>query len=260
MGKNRHRNQPVACIEDSCQGKGVLCYNGSKVCSRCGGEMFPIDQRTQVSDELLDFDFSQDMFERMRQYETAQPIVVQHSDTFRCSPDLKGCPIAQKAKVYVQLSMFNKWIFLANQLKTEWIAYLKGHPYKDQPNTYEITEMYFPKQKGSAAHCEADEGEIEEGVIAAVHSHVGMNVFFSGEDEAHFNHNVELVVNNKGEILATGRTQLECGRWHRGPADIVFLGCDEEVALQEALESKLSPETTRFVVQGQSPMQFKLPQ
>lgn len=201
-------------------------------------------------------DFSQDMFERMSaQAFTAnsRPVVIHQEDTFHCSPDLKGCPIAKKASVYVPLDMFNKWIFLAGQLKTEWMAYLIGHAKEDKEHAYVITDMYFPKQKAGPAHVEAADGEIIENVVAAVHSHVGMNVFFSGTDEDHFNHNIELVVNNKGEILATGRTQLECGRFHRGPAEIIFTACSEEMALEAKLRSQLEREQVVYTFTSPSP-------
>ena len=195
-------------------------------------------------------EYSNDMMQRMMSYRSPvggpKPVIIKHDDTFRCEPDVRGCPIATKPKVFIPLEMYNRWIFLANQLSTEWIAYLKGNLREGKTNEYEITEMYFPKQKAGAAHCEAEEGEIQEGTIAAVHSHVGMNVFFSSTDEAHFNHQIELVVNNKGEILATGRSQLECGRYHRGQADITFTGCEEEINLEKELSEKLTKEYTTY--------------
>ena len=248
--------QPVSCMENTCSKYGVKHYYGQKLCTECGGDMFPdSDFNEPIVD---DWQFTDDMIERMKQHPVT-PIIVKHDDTFRCAPDVKGCPIAAKAKVYVPIDLYNKWIYLAGQFKTEWIAYLKGHAKADKKDEYEITDMYFPKQRASAAHCEAEDGEIQEDTIAAVHSHVGMNVFFSGEDEAHFNHNIELVVNNKGEILATGRTQLECGRYHRGPADIYFTGCEEEIELEEALTSQLAPEKRTTFTTNTKATQTRLP-
>lgn len=248
---------PVVCIEKSCSKNNVQFFDGRKMCQACGGEMFPVETKQQSFEDAT-FDgenpmiFSDDMLERMSagafiRAQSHTPTVVKHDDTFRCSPDLKGCPIAKSAKVYVPIDMYNKWIFLAGQLQTEWIAYLKGEQVEGKPDEYKLTDMYFPNQKASGAHCEAEDGEIQEGTIAAVHSHVGMGVFFSAEDQAHFNHQIELVVNNKGEILAIGRTQLECGRFHRGNAEIIFVGCEEELALEEQLRGKISKETSRFV-------------
>lgn len=236
------RHVAMVCIEKSCVRFGVKHFNGPKMCISCGMEMFPEqDKITGYSDEPL---FSEDMFERMGEEMQRQvkPTVIKHDDTFRCTPDVKGCPIATAAKVYIPLQMFNKWVFLANQLSTEWIAYLKGYEKENDPGKFVITDMYFPKQKGNATHCDAEDGEIQEGTIAAVHSHVSMNAFFSSEDVAHFNHAIELVVNSRGEIKAIGRTKLECGRYHRGDADIVFTGCEEELALEKALSEKLTEE------------------
>lgn len=246
---------PVTCIEESCQRKGVLVYGNQKMCSGCAGELLPV---TDVQTEFLledddDTSFSEDMIERMKHSGSPayidsgtgfKPVIVKTADdVFRCSPDLQGCPIAKKANVQIPISMFNNWIFLAEQLDTEWIAYLTGELTEGTENEYVIDGMYFPQQKANGAHVEAEDGEIKDRTIAAVHSHVGMNVFFSKEDQDHFNHNVELVVNRKGEILAVGRVKLECGRFHRGQADIEFIECDEQIALQAALEQVLVKET-----------------
>lgn len=229
--------QPVWCVEASCQLYQVKHYGGQKICRICGGEMFPVvDEKKPPAL----FDFPGQTVDQLRKL----PVVVKHDDTFRCSPDLRGCPIAQKPTVYIPLALYNKWIFLAEQVETEWIAYLTGKKREGKEDEYEIEDMYFPLQEATGSHVDAKDGEIvREDTIAAVHSHVGMNVFFSKEDEDHFNHTIELVVNNKGEIMAVGRTKLECGRWHRGPADIRFIECEDELALEDELRSKLTKKT-----------------
>ena len=256
-------NIGMVCIDKDCERFGIKSFNGATMCAICRGELFPDEKEEEplMTGYSDDFDFSSDMMERMLNSGGFQmgsgPVTVisKGSDTFTCPPDLRGCPIAEKAKVYIPIEMYNKWIFLASQLSTEWIAYLKGHTKEGTESTYVIEEMYFPKQKAGGAHVEAEDGEIQEGTIAAVHSHVGMNVFFSKEDEDHFNHNIELVVNNKGEIKAMGRTKLECGRYHRGEADMVFIGCEEELKLMDELKGKLVKEsnyqfTTKFSSAG----------
>ena len=256
MSKNKKRrmyNQAMVCIETSCGRFGVKHYNGTNMCRECGNQMFPEEDRQPGGIDAPEF--STDMLERISAKSfidgaKVSPIVVRANDTFQCAPDLKGCPIAKKPKVYIPLNLFNQWIFLAGQLSTEWIAYLTGKQKEGKENEYEIENMYFPKQKATGASCEAEDGEIREGTIAAVHSHVGMNVFFSSIDENHFNHQIELVVNNKGEILATGRIKLECGRYHRGPAEMIFTGCEEELGLMNELKSKLTKEQTFTTVKS----------
>lgn len=229
------RVMPVKCVKPACRRNEVLLFPGLiadstkdyKVCEDCGSDLVPVE------------DYYKPLPKTMIVTKPAE-------DTFVCPDDLKGCPIAKPARVLIPYDMYNQWIFLANQIPTEWIAYLKG--FQSKPNEYTITGMYFPPQKASGAHCEAVDlpGTIEEGTIAAVHSHVSMNVFFSAEDERHFNHPIELVVNDRGEIKANGRSKLECGRFHRGDAEIIFTACEAELALQDELEKKISPDKTEF--------------
>jgi len=252
----------MVCTDTKCERFGIKSFDGTSSCTVCQGELFP-DEEKQMTGYSDDMSFSNDMMERMmnRQQFPAGPITIvkKADDVFRCPDDLTTCPIAAKAKVYIPIEMFNKWIFLAGQLSTEWIAYLKGNVKEGTESTYVIEEMYFPKQKAGGAHVEAEDGEIQEGTIAAVHSHVGMNVFFSEEDKRHFNHNIELVVNNKGEIKAMGRTKLECGRYHRGEADMVFIGCEEELALMAELKGKISKETYTYSAKFDSTKQGHFP-
>lgn len=257
---------PMTCIDGQCNRAGIQVIDGREKCFECGGDLFPFEDFEFEDDEedddfelLADGGFLQrhrprdiqaDLFEGIGEYvhDYAHQDAPANaaSDTFHCPSDLSGCPIASKAKVNIPVEMFNKWVFLARKLDTEWIAYLLGK--ETAENEYEITDMYFPKQKANGVHCEAEDGEIQEGTIAAVHSHVGMKAFFSTEDERHFNHPVELVVNRSGDILGNGRTKLECGRWHRGPASIRLTGCEGDLAMEKELREKVSPEKTVFKV------------
>jgi len=241
-------------------------------CFECGGDLFPFEDfefEDDPEDLILSDDDSQrvleeirahrkannvqsDLFEGIGEYVSSNyhqdrgPIVEKVSDTFQCPSDLTGCPVASKAKVFIPVDLFNKWVYLARRLDTEWIAYLTGEETGD--NEYTIKDMYFPKQKANGVHCEAEDGEIREGTIAAVHSHVGMRAFFSAEDERHFNHTVELVVNRAGDIVANGRTRLECGRWHRGTASVIFTGCEEAIDMEKELRENIAPDKAVFKV------------
>lgn len=253
---------PMTCIDGQCNRAGIQVLDGREKCFECGGDLFPYDD---FDFREVEGNFDEDDFIMDHEYELTKsiqaslfPAEFRHrespklspantiSDTFSCPSDLSGCPVASKAKVKIPVDMFNRWIFLARQLDTEWIAYLLGT--EISPNEYEITGMYFPQQKANGVHCEAEDGEIREGTIAAVHSHVGMKAFFSAEDEHHFNHPVELVINRAGDILGNGRTRLECGRWHRGAAKIEFTGCDEALDMEKELREKVSPDRGAFKV------------
>ncbi len=174
-------------------------------------------------------------------------------DTFSCPSDLSGCPIAAKAKVQIPLRMFRDWVILAERFDTEWIQYLYGREVEGQPNTIEITGGYFPEQKANGTHVEAADGAILPGTIAAVHSHVGMNAFFSSEDIAHFNHRIEMVINRRGDIKANGRVKLECGRFHRAECGVEFIEDEAELTLEKQLRSVLSKDDRYGVIyQSQS--------
>lgn len=175
------------------------------------------------------------------------PMTAKTDDIFTCDGDpdhalVKGCPITPSApKVNIPILMFRQWVFLAEQFDTEWIAYLKGRLLED--GNYSITAFYFPKQIANGAHVDvAEDAVIEEGTIGSVHSHVGMSAFFSGEDEKHFNHDVELVVNRDGNICANVRIKLQCGRDARKDTTVMLTGCDQELGLVDALKGKLTEE------------------
>lgn len=181
-------------------------------------------------------------------------------DTFSCEPDLKGCPIYEGGKqqpvVRIPVGMFEDWVFLANEFATEWIAYLIGEQTEQElaKGGGTIREMYFPQQRANGGHCDAAEGEIRPGVMAAVHSHVGMGVFFSGEDEKHFNHNVELVVNRRRELEVMCRVRLECGRFSRVKGKGVLIGCERQLDLANQLKAQLTPDhslASEFSEQGE---------
>lgn len=168
--------------------------------------------------------------------------------------DVKGCPVAPHARVRVPWPLYQKWVYLCREFDTEWLAYLKGEQTDD--GVWNIFEegMYFPKQTAQAAHVEAADNSVEqEGTIAAVHSHVDMNAFFSKEDEDHFNHPVEFVVNRKGEMKAVVRVKLDCGRYQRADARIYLTGIDANLALVDELKTKLIEVKTGEQVVGYAP-------
>lgn len=233
------------CINDLCNRKHKEVYTDETNCRECGEDLYAVSDEEE-DDLPIDGLTEQEQIYEMSRLSTGRTYPVNDkssvfsaaSDVFSCPSDLSGCPIAQKPGVIVPLAMYHQWIFLAKQLDTEWIAYLKGEQRED--GKYVIREMYFPKQRANRAHCDAEDGEILPGTIAAVHSHVDMQVFFSAEDQAHFNHAIEMVVNSRGEIKANGRTQLECGRWHRGDAEIIYTGAEENLSLEQELRQKIT--------------------
>jgi proteasome lid subunit RPN8/RPN11 len=154
------------------------------------------------------------------------------------------CPIAKIPKVYVAARLWNEWISLAEDYNTEWLAYLTGQFVKDDRGPrYEIRKMYFPPQVAHSSHVDVDDDFTEylPNTVGAIHSHVGMAVFFSAEDLRHSNWPVEIVVNAKGEAKVMIRHQLECGQWIKNYSEILTVGDASDnryvMALDKAFES-----------------------
>lgn len=156
--------------------------------------------------------------------------------------DIKGCPIAPAPKIRIPFRLYRTWQFLCHRFDTEWAAYLKGE-ISDDGLLFELSPdgMYFPKQACTGGHVSVDHNvSMQEGTIAAVHSNVNMAAFFSKEDENHWNHPIELVVNRKGDVEAVARMKLECGRFQRQKANVALIGCEEEMCIEKVLSSVLT--------------------
>jgi hypothetical protein len=148
-------------------------------------------------------------------------ILAPKNDVFTCGDAyVKDCPLVGKPKHLAQMphAMYLAWQFLATKHSTEWIAYLKGC--KDPAtNLWIINDMYFPKQRAHGTHVDAEDGEIQPDTIGTVHSHVRMSAYFSPEDRAHFNHDIEIVVNSSGNLAISCKIKLECGKLSRVEGD-----------------------------------------
>lgn len=245
----------VTCRDQKCSRRGIQIFDAGGVdCLECGGDLYDVEEAAMDDEVRLE--------EGVDLRGTPQESGVRHGvglkkpasangsvkDMFRCPSDLTGCPVAVLAKVNIPIDMYNKWLWLAGQLSTEWIAYLQGE--ETGPFEFTITDMYFPKQKANPGHVEAADGEIRPGTVATVHSHVGMKAFFSTEDCAHFNHPIEMVINRAGDLVANGRVKLECGRYHRGPAEVYFLGCEGEEEVEAQLREVLEEDKAVFMAKG----------
>lgn len=155
------------------------------------------------------------------------------------------CPVEKEANtptLIISREMWESWINLARVFDTEWIAYLIGK--KTGEREWEVTDMYFPKQEATSVHVSAEQGEIREGTVAAVHSHVSMGVFFSKEDTAHANHDVEVVINRDAKYKMSVRVKLECGRFARVDGNLRLRGEERsEDPLVGELKKVLKKET-----------------
>jgi hypothetical protein len=189
-------------------------------------------------------EYKEDYYTRHQATPAAATKAKKGSDTFSCAADLEGCPLQPKKNdrlIRLPYEMFNLWVWLALRNDTEWIAYLKGA--KDEATgVWTISDMYFPKQRANGAHVDAEDGEIQEGTIGSVHSHVNMGAFFSVEDKNHWNHPVEMVVNRKGDLAAVVRVQLQCGKFSRVETTALLVGGPDMVSQEDVLAAKLTEE------------------
>lgn len=138
------------------------------------------------------------------------------------------CPLKPKVpSILIPTMMWNTFIQLTKAYDTEWIALLMGKEGKDSKGeaAYIIDKYYFPPQVASRAHVDVPTGtKPRAGTIGAIHSHVGMGVFWSPTDKAHSNWPVEIVINRKAEYKALSRFKLKCGEWAKGDGEVYITG------------------------------------
>lgn len=180
-----------------------------------------------------------------RRYKQPKTKVKQDEDTWTvaCS-ELEGCPIDDKPtpEVIIPQEMFDAWVNLCWHTDLEWLAYLIGHVDEEDEDVYHVTDYYFPKQIATGGHLDVDPSEVpREGVIGAIHSHVAMSAFFSGEDKKHFNHKVEMVLNREGNVKAAIQYKLECGRFARNlESEVTIVESEKQAAVNAALDAALT--------------------
>jgi len=231
---SRHRSSNMMCANPDCMKFSLPTRD--KRCKRCGLENLTkheFDRYFEMTD-VIDGD-------RPPVISSKPTASKPQADFFSCPAVLTGCPIATPPTIYVPQSMFDLWIYLARSSSTEWIAYVTG---VQDGSEFILEETYFPTQRANSVHVSVTgEREVLPGTIAAVHSHVDMSVFFSEEDQRHMNHTIEMIVNRKGEILASVQTVLKCGELHRGAGKVVLTGTAEQEHALKDLNSKLTKES-----------------
>src|SRR5256886_12853323 len=101
------------------------------------------------------------------------------------------CPLKPTVpSILIDAQMWNCLMAATKEYDTEWIALLIGRLDKDSKNepAYVIERFYFPPQTASGTHVDVPTGvKPKVGTIGAIHSHVGMGVFFSSTDKDHSN-------------------------------------------------------------------------
>lgn len=115
---------------------------------------------------------------------------------------------------------------LCDEVEDEWQMLLTG---KDEGNILRVTGYYVPKQEITPSTVKnldcINKARIEElGIVATIHSHSDMTVFFSTEDETKTNKSLikwHIVWNNKNEYKAIKVVRLPCGMNKQIEASVV---------------------------------------
>ena len=122
-----------------------------------------------------------------------------------------------KARFILSDDLFGVISKLCKDVVTEWQMLLTGE--ERENNEVYFNGYYIPEQSVSSASVKMNECmDLEEvqrrGIIATIHSHGSMKVFFSGTDYTDTNTSFiknHMVVNNKNEFVGTKAIELPCG-------------------------------------------------
>lgn len=151
------------------------------------------------------------------------------------------CPLKPKVpSVLIDSRVWNCLMDCTREYETEWIALLIGRLDKDSQGdpAYVIERFYFPPQTASGTHVDVPTGvKPKVGTIGAIHSHVGMGVFFSSTDKDHSNWPVEVVINRKEEYEAVSRHKLKCGEWAKSKTKVYLTGSSLPKAIKGQLDA-----------------------
>jgi proteasome lid subunit RPN8/RPN11 len=188
-----------------------------------------------------------DMFTTSSYKPTNLPVITSKGEdgVFHCAETselTKECPIAKVPEIFFNNRQWDILLHCTEEYDTEWIALLIGglEEVNGKP-TYMIKDFYFPPQTASGAHVDVPvEVRPKAGVIGAIHSHVGMAVFFSGTDTAHSNWPVEVVINRKREYKAVARHKLKCGEWAKNDTKVFVTGSIIPAATKAQLDLAFS--------------------
>lgn len=124
----------------------------------------------------------------------------------------------EKWVIQIQAPVMQVIFGMCDKVVTEWQMLLLGEIDTDKRTVY-VTDYWVPKQKvtyASVINEDLIDAEViaEKGIVAGIHSHSNMGVFFSSTDDEFSNMSLikhHVVVNNKYEFIATSRVDLPCG-------------------------------------------------
>lgn len=132
--------------------------------------------------------------------------------------ECKSCDYSteDEFKVYIEASVMSAIFGMCQLVEKEWQMMLCGEVKDDK---VEVTDYWVPKQEvsySSVKNLDLIDADVirEKKIVATIHSHANMNVFFSSTDHDCTNMSLvkhHIVVNNKHEFVAKSRVDLPCG-------------------------------------------------
>lgn len=133
--------------------------------------------------------------------------------------ECKNCDYLKDDKgfaIKIHPDTFSAIFFLCEKIETEWQMLLKG---VENNGEVIVSGYYIPVQEVTSSTVKnldaIDEEFIRDNeIVATIHSHANMNVFFSGTDDeftnmSHIKHHI--VINNEHKMVAKSRYDLPCG-------------------------------------------------
>lgn len=123
-------------------------------------------------------------------------------DEYRCCP--------YEATVAIEPQVICSLMKLVNEVNTEFMVFAVGTA---NDNCFHVTDVELPEQEVSGTSCRLlGTLEINHGYIGVIHSHVAMDAFHSGTDDAYLEvFPFSLVLNRMGDYLLNARVLTPCG-------------------------------------------------
>lgn len=129
--------------------------------------------------------------------------------------------------LYISPEVYSVVNKLCKDIEVEWQMLLTG---RQEGSSVFIEGYWIPKQEVGGAHVHnldviTPEIITAKGIVAGIHSHANMGVFFSPTDDNETNNTTikhHIVCNNRGEFEAKSRYDLPCGLYKFTKAHVLI--------------------------------------
>ncbi len=254
MARTKRQIRDRVCVVPQCTAHGQPTPR--HVCRVCKTVTLPLAYFEEQEDGAIDIDTSKPLdsygqiahdLAKMGLQDAAPAQEHIFSIDAKDRAEIDPCARCGAAVVEVPSDIWYRWLDLARRVHTEWAAYLIGTVDAGQAT---VTGFTFPRQSVSGASVDiALDAPIPAGCIGTVHSHVGMEAFWSQTDKQHWNQPVHVVLNRRAEWKAVVRATLPCGAATFAPAEVALTGIPDDVAELDAQIIRPSPASAVLPIQ-----------